>query len=80
MLEIGFIEEMRTIWCNDNVAQIILSNFSYSWKYNLLRLTPFQFETSRQAWFAQIFCWLKNAMFHEESKRILLKTAILIQT
>ena len=49
LLKIGFIEEMRTTSGNKEVLQIFLPNFPYSRKYNLLRLTPYQFVTSHQA-------------------------------
>ena len=70
---------MSTTWGNKKVPQILLPNFVYSRKYYLLRLTPYQFATSQQAWVFKNFS-LSNAMVDEKGKRILLQTAILIQT
>ena len=41
LLEIGFIEEMRTIWGNKEVPQTFFHNFLYLRKYNLICLTPY---------------------------------------
>ena len=40
LLEIGFIEEMRTIRGNKEVPQTFFHNFFYFRKYDLIRLTP----------------------------------------
>ena len=40
LLEIGFIEEMRTIWGKKEVPQSFFRNFLYLRKYDLIRLTP----------------------------------------
>ena len=41
LLEIGFVEEMRTIWGNKKVPQTFFHNFLYLRKYDLIRLTPY---------------------------------------
>ena len=40
LLEIGFIEDMRTTLGNKEVPQTFFHNSFYSRKYNLIRLTP----------------------------------------
>ena len=37
MLEIGFIEQMRTTWGNKKVSQTFFHNSPYSRKYNIIR-------------------------------------------
>ena len=49
LLEIGFVEEMRTTYDNEEVPQIFLRKPLSSRKYNLLRLTPYKFVTSHKA-------------------------------
>ena len=49
LLEIRFIEEMRTTCSNKKASQTIFPDFPYSRKYNLIRLTPYQIVTSQQA-------------------------------
>ena len=39
LLEIGFVEEMRTTWGNEEVPQTFSHNFPYSRKYLLIHLT-----------------------------------------
>ena len=38
LLEISFIEEIKTTWGNKEVSQTFFHNFSYSRKFNLVRL------------------------------------------
>ena len=40
LLEIGFIEEMRTTWGNNEVPQVFLPNSLYSREYYFLRFDP----------------------------------------
>ena len=49
LLEIGFIEEMRTHLANEEVPETFLPNSPSSQKYNLMRLSAYQFVTSHQA-------------------------------
>ena len=44
LLEISFIEEMRTTWGNKDVPQTFFHYFLYSQKYNLFRLTPYHWQ------------------------------------
>ena len=39
LLEIGFIEEIRTTWGNEEVPQNFFHNSLYSRKYDLIRMT-----------------------------------------
>ena len=61
LLEIDFIEEMRTILGNKEVPQIFFHNILYLRKYDLIRLTPYHcqpcirnFLRLQQAYFAKI--------------------------
>ena len=73
------LKKWELLWGNKEVPQIFLLNSPYSRKYKVLRLTQYQFVTSHQIWVCKNFS-LWNAMFDEDGKRILLKTAILFQT
>ena len=44
LLEIAFIEEMRTTWGNKEVPQTFFYNSPYSRKYELIRLTPYHWQ------------------------------------
>ena len=50
MLEIGFIEEMRTTWDNKELPQTFFHSSLYSRKYDFIRLTPYHFVTSQKAY------------------------------
>ena len=45
LIEIGFIEEMRTNWGNKEVPQIFFHDSFYSRKNDLIRLNPYHWQT-----------------------------------
>ena len=69
LLEIDFIEEMRTPRHNMEVPQTFLRHSPHSQKYNLIHLTPYHFQlafrdfvTSQKAYFCKNSCRLPNAI------------------
>ena len=71
LFKIGFIEETRITLDNQEVPQTFFYNSHYSWKYDVIRLTPYhwqpcisQFGDITKDWFCKISRWLYGIAYY----------------
>ena len=69
LLEIGFIQEMRTTWGNKEAPQTFSHNFISLQKHNLIRLTPYHCQPCLHTHFCDITKGKISQKFLQTKKR-----------